>query len=68
MPEKPLPNEVIHVENNSFSWIPKMQNAMSTLPPETNEKLVLYAEKEPQNGILGFYNCIRREDKTSSIV
>ena len=40
---------------------------MANIDTENNEKIVIYAEKDLQNGILGFFNCVRREEKGKSL-
>ena len=56
-------SNAIKITNDSFHWIPQIQNALSTLQPKNNEKLVLYAENEPLNGILGLFSSLRKEEK-----
>lgn len=45
---------------NTYSWIPEAQKILPHIEV-SNEKLVVYAEKDPLSGILGFFNCLRRE-------
>lgn len=52
---------VIKITGESFSWVPEIQKILTTLNTARKQKLVLYAEKEKLNGILGFFNCIRKE-------
>ncbi|XP_065209087.1 fatty acid synthase-like [Planococcus citri] len=52
----------IKVHGDSFAWVSNIQNELKTIDSKRNEKLVIYAEKDPENGIIGFSNCIRRED------
>ncbi|XP_065219793.1 fatty acid synthase isoform X2 [Planococcus citri] len=52
---------VIKIGGNTFSWVPEVQKALTSLNSGKNQKLVVYAEKEKLNGILGFFNCIRKE-------
>lgn len=52
---------VIKLTGESFSWVPEIQKSLTSLNTARKQKLVLYAEKEKLNGILGFFNCIRKE-------
>lgn len=45
-------------EDDSYKWIHDIQTYIAA--DETN-KLVVYAEKQTCNGILGFYNCLSKE-------
>lgn len=47
---------VIRIEENEFSWLPAVQSAV-----KNGEKTVIYAQDETTSGILGLFNCIRRE-------
>lgn len=49
----------IHLMSNNFDWIPKVQTALK----KDNEikKIILYAQKDYTNGILGLVNCLQRE-------
>ncbi|XP_065204931.1 fatty acid synthase-like [Planococcus citri] len=53
----------VEVKNNSYSWMPQLQDALKSLKFRNDEVLVLYAEKDPMNGILGFFNCLKMEEK-----
>ncbi|XP_065223442.1 fatty acid synthase-like isoform X2 [Planococcus citri] len=63
---KPI-KQTIQIKYGSYSWVPEVQTAISNLDSEKDEKLILYAEKQPNNGILGFFNCLRKEDKGKHI-
>ncbi|XP_065221123.1 fatty acid synthase-like isoform X2 [Planococcus citri] len=60
-------NKTIRLRNDSYSWISEIQNALSTLEVQKNEKLIVYAEKEPTNGILGFFSCLSKEEKGTNV-
>ncbi|XP_065210550.1 fatty acid synthase-like [Planococcus citri] len=61
---KTKPNhKVVQLFCDSYTWISKIQNELVTIDSEKNEKLIVYAKNDPKNGILGFFNCIRREAK-----
>lgn len=53
---------VIKITGDAFAWVPEVQKTLTSLNTARNQKLVIYAEKEKQNGILGFFNCIRKEN------
>ncbi|KAF7272913.1 hypothetical protein GWI33_014349 [Rhynchophorus ferrugineus] len=42
--------------DESFEWLSKLKTAM-----EKDENILVYAEEEQTNGVMGFINCIRRE-------
>lgn len=46
----------------SFDWISALQNAI-----KSNEGVVLYAENDDLSGILGFVNCLRREQSVQKL-
>ncbi len=52
---------VIKITSDSYSWVPEVQKSLTSLNTDREQKLVLYAEKEKYNGLLGFFNCIRKE-------
>ncbi|KAH1010150.1 fatty acid synthase [Dendroctonus ponderosae] len=53
-----VPPKVVNVstKNRQFTWLPELQKAV-----ETDGNVVVYAQNEPMNGILGLVACIRRE-------
>ncbi|XP_018569755.1 fatty acid synthase-like [Anoplophora glabripennis] len=59
---KPKRADYIKINSDNFSWIHEVQEALNK-----NDDQILYAEKEPKNGILGFINCLRREPNRSHI-
>ncbi|KYN01849.1 Fatty acid synthase [Cyphomyrmex costatus] len=53
--------EVIHVNNNQFTWLKKL-NSFMNIESETNEmRIILVSEAELESGLLGFVNCLRKE-------
>ncbi|CAK1589934.1 unnamed protein product [Parnassius mnemosyne] len=46
----------IGMEDENYSWIEKVKECINA-----NEKVILYAQNEIYNGILGLVNCLRRE-------
>ncbi|XP_065216376.1 fatty acid synthase-like [Planococcus citri] len=59
--------QAIRVKNSSYSWISEIQNVLRNLDPEKQEKLIVYAEKEPTSGILGFFNCLKKEENGTNV-
>ncbi|XP_065221985.1 fatty acid synthase-like isoform X2 [Planococcus citri] len=57
---------IIKVTNESYSWLSEVQNAIINSKSTQGEELVVYSQKEPMNGILGFFNCLKRERKAHS--
>jgi hypothetical protein len=49
---------VIHVTGQNYSWLPEVQNAITS---NSQRHIVLVAQSEPLCGIVGLVNCIRRE-------
>nr|CAD7400388.1 unnamed protein product [Timema cristinae] len=54
-----LSTVVIPITETSYSWLPAVQTALKDISP--TKRIVLVAENEPFNGIMGLFNCIRRE-------
>ncbi|EFN75819.1 Fatty acid synthase [Harpegnathos saltator] len=52
--------EVVYINNYEFSWIIKLKSVMEVVD-ETNSRITLVAEGDPESGVLGFVNCLRRE-------
>lgn len=47
--------------DSTSSWLSKAQKALSSIE-NSDKKLLVYAEKDSCSGILGFFNCLRREE------
>lgn len=52
---------VIQISNKEFSWIPILQKALKVDDASVKQNIILVAENEPICGIIGFFNCIRKE-------
>ncbi|XP_018362103.1 PREDICTED: fatty acid synthase [Trachymyrmex cornetzi] len=53
--------EVVHVNNNEFTWLEKL-NSFMNIESETNDmRIILVSEAELESGLLGFVNCLRKE-------
>ncbi|XP_052751905.1 fatty acid synthase-like [Galleria mellonella] len=46
----------IEARDENFSWVEKVQEKL-----KTEQKIILYNQGEPINGLLGLVNCLRRE-------
>jgi fatty acid synthase len=49
---------VIHVSAQNYDWLQQIQAIIGT---NTKHRVILVAQNEPLNGILGLVNCIRKE-------
>ncbi|XP_025155072.1 LOW QUALITY PROTEIN: fatty acid synthase-like [Harpegnathos saltator] len=52
--------EIVHINNYEFSWIGKLKSVMDA-DNETNSRVILVTEDNPECGVLGLVNCLRRE-------
>lgn len=43
-------------KDEEFRWLPALQSAL-----KNDKHVVMYARNEPLNGLLGLFNCVRRE-------
>lgn len=62
---------VIKISNTEFSWLPVLQKVLKAEDASVKQKIILVAEKDPKNGIIGLFNCIRKEpggDRTRYII
>ncbi|XP_012541735.1 fatty acid synthase [Monomorium pharaonis] len=53
--------EVIHVNNNEFTWLKKLNSFMNEKNEITDMRIILVSEGELESGLLGFVNCLRKE-------
>ncbi|KAG5878855.1 Fatty acid synthase, partial [Gonioctena quinquepunctata] len=49
-------------EDKQFTWLSEVQSAI-----ETNQDVVIYSHQNPQSGLLGFINCLRREPEGDNV-
>jgi len=49
---------VIHMTGQNYRWLPEVQTAITS---SHQRHIILVAQGEPLSGIMGFVNCIRRE-------
>ena len=61
-----LPKEALYLKisakDNTFQWIDKLKESR-----KASKDIVLVSENEPENGLLGFINCVRKEKDLSNI-
>ncbi|KAJ8963945.1 hypothetical protein NQ314_005276 [Rhamnusium bicolor] len=50
--------------SNNFSWVPALKDIIEK---KVNDDIVIYSENEPNSGILGLINCLRREPNGQNI-
>lgn len=55
----------LKISNDHYEWISKLQNLLQRMT--SSQKLILFAEEEPINGILGLYHCIAIENPDRNI-
>jgi len=53
--------EVVHVNNNKFTWLEKLNLFMNMENEITDMRIILVSEGELESGLLGFVNCLRKE-------
>ncbi|KAL6257977.1 hypothetical protein P5V15_011573 [Pogonomyrmex californicus] len=53
--------EIIHVNNNEFTWLEKLNSIMNAEYETNNMKVILVSEGDLESGLLGFVNCLRKE-------
>ncbi|XP_050524285.1 fatty acid synthase [Daktulosphaira vitifoliae] len=52
---------VVKISSSEFSWLSSLQNILKPDDVNKDRKVILLAEKEQSNGIIGLFNCIRKE-------
>ena len=55
---------VIHVSAQNCDWLPQVQ---AVIGKSSEHRIILVAQGDPLNGILGLVNCIRKEPGGESI-
>ncbi|KAE9527019.1 hypothetical protein AGLY_013667 [Aphis glycines] len=65
---KNQPNpEVIQVSEKSYEWVETLKSALKTAEADPSKKIVLFAQGEDTNGIIGLVNCIKQEPGGNSV-
>lgn len=60
----PQKTEVVYVNNNEFSWLENVKKILNNEKDKNSDKtvrLILVAEGDMENGVLGLVKCLRRE-------
>lgn len=52
---------IIQIKNDLYSWIPQLKQHLNEINAQKNQRLIIYAEQEEFSGVLGFFNCLRKE-------
>ncbi|XP_070149856.1 fatty acid synthase [Polyergus mexicanus] len=54
--------EIVRINNNEFTWLEKLNSIMNMENKTPNDiRIILVGEKDPECGLLGFVNCLRKE-------
>uniref|UniRef100_A0A8D8UL46 Fatty acid synthase n=1 Tax=Cacopsylla melanoneura TaxID=428564 RepID=A0A8D8UL46_9HEMI len=53
---------IIKISSAEFDWMPILQKALTAEETSAKQKIILLAQDEPLSGIVGFFNCIRKEN------
>lgn len=53
--------EVVHVSNDEFTWLKRLNSFMNTENETTDMRIILVSEGDLESGMLGFVNCLRKE-------
>jgi len=55
------------VSEKSYEWVDTLKAAMKSAEADPNKKVVLFAQGEDSNGIVGLVNCIKQEPGGNSV-
>jgi len=53
--------EIIHINNNEFSWLKKLNAIMEINNNTDNVRIILLSTGDFESGLLGLVNCLRKE-------
>ncbi|RLU24505.1 hypothetical protein DMN91_002594, partial [Ooceraea biroi] len=54
--------KVVRVNNHEFSWLEELKGSLNAdIESSTAARIILVGEKDPECGLLGFVNCLRKE-------
>ncbi|EZA53779.1 Fatty acid synthase [Ooceraea biroi] len=54
--------KVVRVNNHEFSWLEELKGGLNAdIESSTAARIILVGEKDPECGLLGFVNCLRKE-------
>ncbi|XP_025199126.1 fatty acid synthase-like isoform X2 [Melanaphis sacchari] len=60
-------SEVIQVSEKSYEWVETLKSALKTAEADPSKKIVLFAQGEDTNGIIGLVNCVKQEPGGNSV-
>ncbi|KAG5883952.1 hypothetical protein JTB14_031777 [Gonioctena quinquepunctata] len=50
------------IEDKQFTWLEEIQSAL-----KTSQEIIIYSHRNPDSGLLGFVNCLRREPEGDNV-
>lgn len=59
--------KVIQVSEKSYEWVETLKSAMKSAEADPSKKIILFAQEEHTNGIIGLVNCLKQEPGGSSV-
>ncbi|CAI6345632.1 unnamed protein product [Macrosiphum euphorbiae] len=60
-------SEVIQVSEKSYEWVETLKSALKLAEADQRKKIVLVAQGEETNGIIGLVNCVKQEPGGNSV-
>ncbi|XP_008180398.1 fatty acid synthase isoform X2 [Acyrthosiphon pisum] len=60
-------SEVIQVSEKSYEWVETLKSALKLAEADNRKKIVLVAQGEETNGIIGLVNCVKQEPGGNSV-
>lgn len=60
-------SEVIQVSEKSYEWVETLKSAMKSAESDPSKKIILFAQGEDSNGIIGLMNCVKQEPGGNSV-
>jgi len=55
------------VSEKSYEWVETLKSALKTAEADPSKKIVLFAQGEDTNGIVGLVNCVKQEPGGNSV-
>ncbi|VVC29836.1 Hypothetical protein CINCED_3A014905 [Cinara cedri] len=59
--------ETIQVSEKSYDWVETLKSALKSAETDPSKKIILYAQGEDTNGIIGLVNCVKQEPGGTSV-
>lgn len=60
-------SEVIQVSEKSYEWVETLKSALKSAEADPSKKIILFAQGEDTNGIVGLVNCVKQEPGGNSV-